>query len=175
MQLPRATGDSARMYIVNDVPLIPQQKTMACWFASAQMLIQWKRNRAQATLSSHPDPSQVDETVRIEASNDGLQYEQVTRLAQLLGLRVVPPMSITLAGLERLLLEHGPLWTHGTAHIIVIAGVNRNADKVYVHDPWPPGKGAKEWRSYSRWFIHGDDGGNRGTSRHVQASFLYHP
>jgi hypothetical protein len=163
------------MFVIPDVPLIPQGNTMGCWYASAQMLIQWKRGRGQATLASNPDPSQLSETQRHHALNDGLRYSQVLALARQLGLRPVPPQSITLEGLEALLVRHGPLWTHGTAHIIVIAGADRKGDRIYVQDPWPPGVGKIEWRSYSRWFITGNTSGSQGTSPHVEASFLYHP
>lgn len=163
------------MFVIPDVPLIPQQKTMGCWYASAQMLIQWKRGRGLATFSSNPDPSEVSETRRNNALNDGLKYSQVLALARQLGLRPVPPQSITLERIEGLLARYGPLWTHGTAHIIVMAGADRSADRIYVQDPWPPGVGKIEWRSYSRWFISGNAAGSRGTSRQVEASFLYHP
>ena len=165
----------AALFVIPDVPLIPQQKTMGCWYASAQMLIQWRRGRALATLAAHPDPSEVSETMRLHALNDGLNYGHVLSLAQSLGLRPVPPQSMTLAGLERLVVRYGPLWAHGVAHIIVIAGADNKGDRIFVHDPWPPGIGKAEWRSYSHWFISGSAAGSRGTSRDVQASFLHHP
>ena len=43
------------MYMVSGMTLIPQQKNMACWYASAQMVITWARNAAQATLADHAD------------------------------------------------------------------------------------------------------------------------
>ena len=163
------------MFVIPDVPLISQQKSMGCWYASAQMLIQWKRERSRTTFRQNPDPSQLFETVRIHQGNDGLDYADVLRLAQLIGLRPIPPQSLPLQALETLLVRHGPLWTHGTAHIVVIVGADAQGDRVFVHDPWPPQVGKREWRSYSKWFISGDDAGSRGTSPDVQASFLYHP
>src|SRR4051812_10288151 len=97
------------MYVVPGVPLIPQQKSMACWYASAQMLIQWKRAQALSTRAGHPDPSEVPYAVKREASNHGLPYSHALKLGRLLGLLPIMPTSVTIDGFQRLLLTHGPL------------------------------------------------------------------
>jgi Papain-like cysteine protease AvrRpt2 len=85
---------------VPGVPLISQTRTWACWYACAQMLIQWKRERGKATLAEHPNPSEVPQLERLHAANPGLSYGQVLTLAQLLGLRTIPPMSLTVQGVK---------------------------------------------------------------------------
>lgn len=161
------------MYTVPGVTLIPQRKNMACWYASAQMVIQWKRNRMQATFGDGPDPSEIDETVHWEVANKGITNPQVIRLAERLGLRKVPPSSPTLGYLTSLLRSNGPLWTNGKAHIVVIAGVDEDKSRIQVYDPWPPNVGAVEWRDFDTYLR----GGNaaRDTSSDVQAVFLYNP
>jgi hypothetical protein len=162
------------MFMVSGVPLIPQSKQWACWYASAQMLIQWKRERELATLADHPDPSQVDDLVKLRELDKGLSYTGVLLLAQQLGLRPIAPMSLSLRGVESCLQQYGPLWTHGAAHVVVIAGVDKPRDQVFVHDPSPVNRGAKEWRSYTNWFIRGRSNARRATENNL-ASFLYHP
>lgn len=76
-------------------------------------------------------------------------------------------------GIQRFLRQYGPLWTHGQAHIFVIAGVDVARDRVFVHDPWPVNSGRKEWRPYQS-FISGGQASSPGTSG-IEASFLYHP
>ena len=44
-------------YLVSGVPLIPQSQNMACWYASAQMVIRWRREMTKSTESSIVDPS----------------------------------------------------------------------------------------------------------------------
>jgi ABC-type bacteriocin/lantibiotic exporter with double-glycine peptidase domain len=163
------------MIQVHGVPMIAQTRTWACWYACARMLIQWKRMRSKSTLAEHPSPSEVPRLERLHAANPGLSYGEVLTLAQLLGLLTVPPMSVTIHGIEDLLRHHGPLWTHGQSHVVVLTGADPQRDRVFVHDPAPLNVGRKQWRSYSKWFIHGNKSDSRGTVPEVQASFLFHP
>lgn len=163
------------MYIVPYVPLIPQSRSMACWYAAAQMVIQWKRELNLATLADHPDPSQVDELTRLYDANGGLPYSHVPRLAALLGLRAIAPLCVSAEQIETWLRLYGPLWTHGAQHIVVIAGASGRGDKIFVHDPWPPNVGRKEWRSYSEWFVRGHHPDSLATTPDVRSSFMHHP
>ena len=43
-------------YEVPSMTLIPQQKDMSCWYASAQMLIQWKMDILQQCLADLVPP-----------------------------------------------------------------------------------------------------------------------
>jgi hypothetical protein len=172
---PNAMQTSGELYRVPNVPLIPQTLSWACWYAATQMLIQWKRIRTRSTLADHPSPSDIPQMVRIHIANNGLGYSQVVQLAQRLGLRVVYPRSVPLQTITSMLQRHGPLWTHGKTHVVVIAGVNEARDQVYVHDPAPVNVGRKEWRSYTGGFVLGNAPGSQPTSANVEASFLYHP
>ena len=48
------------MYLVPGMKLIAQQKNMSCWYASAQMVIQWKRGQTLQTSSNLADLTQTD-------------------------------------------------------------------------------------------------------------------
>ena len=160
-------------YEVPGMKLISQTKTMACWYASAQMVIQWKRSMTQSTLLGHPDPSQVAETVSWEVLNSGVTNPQVVRLALRLGLKEVPPMTPSPAYVSDLLKTYGPLWTNGKRHIVVIAGIDERRRKLKVYDPWPWGGKQIEWRSFA-WYT-GNSSSSRDTGHDVQTVLLYHP
>ena len=164
---------------VQGVSLIVQDKDMACWYASAQMVLDWKRRRQIGALATLP--VQVDqETADLYKANDGLQNFQILPLAKRLGLVTVPPMSPTIDGLLRWLKQYGPLWTNGKRHIVVIAGLRGSAAKgveVNVYDPWP-GVGVG-WRSLSGWYAGFDpcafNASSRDAGREVEAVFLHAP
>jgi hypothetical protein len=162
------------MYLVPDLQLIAQKRNMGCWYASAQMIINWKRTRAQATLVDHPDPSEVPTTVVWEVANRGIVNPQVIELATRLGLRAVPPMTPSLQYLGQLLRSYGPLWTNGKNHIVVLGGIDEAGGRLRVFDPWPPGAGQVDWRPFSS-YLGGPNAWSRDTSSSVQAVFLYHP
>lgn len=131
-------------YRVADVPLIPQQLNMACWFASAQMLIQWRQARRRACEAAHRDPAYDDTLVARHQANDGLAVALVADLAQRLGLRQVPPMSPTTQAVEGWLRRFGPLWFAGlfpSGHVVVITGIDEAG--LSINDPWPPKKGSR--------------------------------
>lgn len=161
-------------YIVPDMKLIPQKQNMGCWFASAQMVIQWKREIARATLAANPDPSQIATTVGWEISNTGVTNPQVIQMARELGLHSIPPVTPTLPDVDHWLRRYGPLWTNGKSHIVVIAGLDQGKGRVLVFDPWPPGKGKVEWRPFG-WYLNSPRPDSRDTSDAVEAVFLYHP
>ena len=50
-------------------------------------------------------------------------------------------------------MMYGPLWVNGQTHIVVIAGIDTNAQQVKVYDPWP-GIGIG-WRSLANWYVSG--------------------
>src|SRR5689334_6728310 len=125
----------AMAYIVPGVRLIRQTKTMACWYASAQMLIQWRRNQTQSSEIGMPDPSEEPTSVSLERANNGLTDLQVITLATSLGLMAVPPMSPTPDALEGWLKSYGPLWVNGRTHIVVIGGISTGS--LYIYDPAP--------------------------------------
>jgi hypothetical protein len=134
---------------IPDVPLIPQTQNMACWYASAQMLITWRRNRTRMSELAHPDPSEVPQLQSIFGVNHGLLPTQILLLSKQLGLTPVPPMTPTLATLSSWLAICGPLWFAGlfpaghvrSGHAVVITGTDNTS--VDINDPWPPTVGAR--------------------------------
>jgi hypothetical protein len=134
-------------YIVHGVKLIRQTKNMACWYASAQMVVEWRRNRMRMTEMSIRDPSEDVPSIALWMANNGVSDAQVTSLARALGLVPVPPMSPSQDAIEGWLKRYGPLWVNGRTHIVVIGGINGN--RLYVYDPWPTVHPDPQWRPIS--------------------------
>lgn len=167
------------MYVVPKMKHISQTKTMACWYASAEMVVWWKRNTTQSTAANVFDPREDPVSKTIWRSNTGLTNPQVVAFAQRLGLRQIPPQSPTPMLIKSWLMQYGPLWVNGQTHIVVIAGIKdeEGADpKVLVYDPWYPSHDtmARQWRSLTRWYV-GHKSDSRDTAPGVQAIFLYSP
>ncbi len=137
----RSTGE-----IRHHVWLVPQSKTMACWYASAIMVRYWKRNLQQMCQAGEPDPSQVPEHIRIFRGNNGLPIPRTKQFARELGLQWAPRHFQSLGPLfiQDLLKQYGPLWTGGREHVVVITGISRDGSTLYVNDPWPPHRGRKK-------------------------------
>lgn len=68
-------------YVVPRMSLIPQDKTMSCWYASGLMLIHWRRNHFQMSEAAHPDPAQVKKWSKLYDDNPGISNEQVMSFA----------------------------------------------------------------------------------------------
>jgi len=82
-------------YTVPGMKVIPQTMVMSCWYASAQMLVQWRRNRQQASDRNVKDPSEDFFSEMQKKADLGVTDGQIISLAQQLGLKVIPPMSPT--------------------------------------------------------------------------------
>lgn len=163
-------------YEVPGVQLIEQDKNMACWFASAMMVVNWAEYYRANPLRR--ECSVIDaQTLAMYKANNGIQNKQIIPLAKRLGLDYVPPLCPSATALLNWLQYYGPLWTNGTSHIVVIAGI-RGDDllgyEVKVYDPWP-GNGIG-WRSLSGWYAGFDpvqaNVSSRDTSSDVEAVFL---
>jgi Papain-like cysteine protease AvrRpt2 len=129
---------------IPDVPLIPQDKNMACWYASAQMLITWRQMKTLSCETSHPLPGNVPELKTVYVANDGLPFSLNIELARDLGLVDVPPMTPSPGALASLLKRYGPLWFCGLfpqGHVVVITGVS--SSQLWINDPWPVNHGAR--------------------------------
>ena len=138
-------------YEVPGMKLISQDKTMSCWYASAQMIIYWQMDRCQQSFMDLIPPD-LDATCRtIRDTNNGINNPNILLMAKRLGLEQEPPATPSTNLLETLLRVHGPLWVNGDVHIVVIAGID--GDMVKVYDPWPPNRGRVEWRSLSSWLF----------------------
>jgi hypothetical protein len=167
-------------YTVPNMKLIPQDKDWSCWYASGQMLIRWRQRTTQSSELAHPDPSQVKRWGKLydkaATSAGGITNETILEFARDLGLEAVPPMSPTPEALHGWLVDYGPLWVNGVAHITVIAGIrDTNGDlEVLVYDPALPNKKLGEWRKLREWYVL-DTHSGRDTSASVQTVFLHLP
>ncbi len=162
-------------YEVPGMSLIPQKMTMSCWYASTQMLIQWRQDKVQQSLAWLVPPELDAQCAKIRDGNSGIQNPQIIPMAKRLGLTAVPPMSPTPEAMERWLRMYGPLWVNGKNHIVVIAGIDTARLMVKVYDPWPPNIGKIEWRSLVTWYAFGTSASTRDTGRDVETVFLYVP
>jgi len=171
---PRETArkGASMAYIVPGMTLIPQTKAMACWYASAQMLITWRREHTRSCEVGIVDPSEDSSCGAMWSADGGISDAQIVGLAKSLGLEVIPPMSFTEAALEGWLRDYGPLWVNGTTHIVVIAGVANGAALVY--DPWPINVGNVSWRSLTDWYEFGGAADSRDVNTNTGV-LLYVP
>ena len=155
---------------------IAQDKTMSCWFASAQMLIQWKRNRTKMTDSRHPDPSESPKWSKLYSDNTGITNGKIREFARDMGFSYVPPMSPTPEAILGWLKMYGPLWVNGVRHITVIAGIRgpRENTDVLVLDPARSAEKSGSWRNLRQWYVL-DKHSGRDTGSDVEAVFLRLP
>jgi len=151
--------------------LIPQTMQMSCWYASAQMLIHWRREHVLQSEMGTVDPSEDPMLRHWKAIDQGISDAQVVTLARHLGLRLVPPLSPSPGALETWLKQYGPLWTNGSTHITVLAGIQ--GLNVLVYDPAPVNIGGTGWRSLSQWYI-GSSVDSRDTTT-VSGIFMHCP
>ena len=163
-------------YVVPHMKLIPQDHTMSCWFASGQMVIEWRRVTRRMTELAHPSPAQVAQWQKLYNDNTGMTNEQISNYARDLGLCRVPPLSPTADAIKSWLQSYGPLWVNGVQHITVIAGIRAAPGKVQVlvYDPARPHKQHGEWRDFDKWY-YGDKWSGRDVSKAVDTVFLYAP
>jgi hypothetical protein len=162
-------------YEVPGMTLIPQQMQMSCWYASAQMLIQWRQDKAQASLMDLVPPDLDAQCAQIRDGNRGIQNPQIIPMAKRIGLAAIPPLCPTPKLMESWLRMYGPLWVNGKSHIVVIAGIDTQKMMVKVYDPWPPNVGKIEWRSLVTWYAFGTAPDSRDGGRDVETVFLYVP
>ena len=165
-------------YIVQDMTLIPQQLTSSCWYASAQMLIKWKENQRQQSMSTLISPEFDAQCAKIRDDNKGIGNPEIVKMANRIGLKAVPPVTPTPETLESWLKLYGPLWVNGRSHIVVIAGIMWLPvldHVVLVYDPLPVNVGTIEWRSLRNWYANGKSISSRDTAKDVEAVFLYVP
>ena len=117
------------MSVKLDVPLVTQQATMECWYASACMVAYFRRPGPRLGL---PDKW---------APNRGIGLADFARLAQAEGLKsmLTPGSQVTAQQLETFLGNYGPIWCagrwDGVPHIVVLTGVD--GQTVYINDPNP--------------------------------------
>lgn len=137
-------------YVVPNMTLIPQDKTMSCWFASGQMLIAWRQRKTLSSEMAHPDPSMLAKWSKLYDDNPGINNSQIQSFANDLGLSMLGPSTPSPTHVRDLLRDHGPLWVNGNSHITVIAGI-RSTDagvEVLVFDPAKPAQLHGAWHDF---------------------------
>lgn len=164
-------------YEVPGMKLIPQQKTMSCWYASARMLINWRMEASQMSFANLIPPELDEQCKKIRDGNAGITNPQIITMAKRLGLVAVPPMSPTPAAIENWLVDYGPLWVNGKSHIVVIAGIKPSggSHSLKVYDPLPVNVGKIDWRDIGSWYAMGSSISTRDTGATVQTVFLHCP
>jgi len=128
-----------------NVWLVPQTKGMACWYASGIMVRFWKRNLQQMSMAGEPAPSEIPQAVARQKANTGLSYADTKRFAIRMGLKWASRHNVTLAPgfIHDLLKRHGPLWTGGLRHVVVITGISPDGSQLFINDPAPVNHGRK--------------------------------
>lgn len=137
-------------YVVPDMKLIPQDRTMSCWFASGQMLIAWRQRKTRSSELAHPDPSLLAKWNKLYDDNPGINNSQIRSFASDLGLTLLGPRTPSPAYVRDLLRRHGPLWVNGNSHITVIAGIRSTGAgvQVLVFDPDKPAQLHGAWHDF---------------------------
>ena len=79
-------------YMVPNMKLIPQDKNMSCWYASGEMIIEWRREQTKMCETAHPLPGQVEAWKTLYNDNTGISNDKILKYASALGLRAVPPL-----------------------------------------------------------------------------------
>lgn len=163
-------------YVVPEMKLVAQDRTMSCWYASGQMLIEWRNNRTMTCHMLHPDPGMVTKWSKLYDNNTGITNGAIKEFARDLGLEMIPPMSPTTDALRHWLEDYGPLWVNGVAHITVIAGIRDSSGPIeaLVYDPAMPNKKHGEWRDLRKWYVL-DTHSGRDASAAVETVFLHLP
>ena len=140
------------MSVYYNVPLIPQEASLTCWYACAQMIVRFHRNRVQATTLAGGEVDQPRVTALMTSMNRALTPQLAIAVASAMNLRM-EFVSPTPAALENFLAGFGPLWYGGNvrgyrnvqsgAHAVVLTGIRRGVpgDEVLINDPWPSGAG----------------------------------
>ncbi|HZT31386.1 MAG TPA: papain-like cysteine protease family protein [Bryobacteraceae bacterium] len=167
--LPPRGGTSLPSYTVPNVNLIPQDNNNACWYASAMMVVNWRRNAEQQSRMDLLSPSEVPQIEAVHRANNGLLWAEMRRFAAQLGLTPLPLMTPTPETLVTWLRTYGPIWTDGvpvdsngtivgTGHVVVLAGIRPASGgsehfELLIYDPWPPNQGDVRWRPASHLAI----------------------
>lgn len=149
-------------YMVPGVVLIPQDNNNACWYASARMVVEWRRECEQQTRMDLRAPQDVPQVEAIHKASDGLLWAQMRNFAQQLGLTPLPLCTPAPQLLANWLQTYGPIWTDGvpvdanghivgTGHVVVLAGIRQaiipnESYELLIYDPWPPNVGNVRWR-----------------------------
>jgi hypothetical protein len=139
--------------LVKSLPLLPQDKSNACWYFSARMLYRWAKENKKTGVK---DPASVcDPPANLQQLyewNSGYAITTCKQLAPRLGLTALEKKKRGFAEFSTL-LDKGPIWAAGAKggatgsyHVTVIAGVADTG--LLLHDPLPLNIGRKVWRTW---------------------------
>lgn len=131
------------------VPLVPQSKSMSCWFAGVTMLWGWMiSDGAGISLSESGIIDRLPSDLKkIFDSNLGLDPSD-TRVFSEFGMIIEHPACYTAEGWRNMLIDYGPLLVasdvNGGAHFRVITGIKGDYTSAEgtiftINDPWEKG------------------------------------
>ncbi|MCD4729028.1 MAG: peptidoglycan-binding protein [Bacteroidales bacterium] len=148
------------------IPFIPQPTQTTCWAASTAMVT---RSTVQAVIAQTPADLILPAGDLKNFSDTSDPITGSTRFANANGMTVVPPTSWMPSALKSM-LSQGPLifdmlwnvanYSQGAGspgHMVAIVGIRGDNDEnglgttLRIYDPWPPGKGKKYSKGYSKW------------------------
>ena len=91
-----------------DVPALAQEKSMCCWHTSAMMVFQYWQQQPGGRAGP------MNTIAPTYTNNTGISPQAFITLAKTVGLVAVPTKNTYTAGdLQKLLADHGPLWSAG--------------------------------------------------------------
>lgn len=132
----------------NNVSLVPQDKSNACWLASSTMMRSWKDQQCytMADTLSFLDGGGGNFTQTYNADN-GLSFSDVQTIVNTLGLTALPPASYTIDYFFSLLASSPVMAvimfsaTSNIAHMVVIADISGDrtpaGTTLLIDDPLP--------------------------------------
>ncbi|GAA3393297.1 papain-like cysteine protease family protein [Cryptosporangium minutisporangium] len=143
---PRAEADR-EIDVITDVVLIPQPTDVSCWAAALAMVVS-ARDRA----------SRSAEAVALQAGMDvstGYGWSQIRAAVNAWNLVEEGPRSAEPAEWARMLEAWGPIWIveiGAPYHAVVLGGIRGDGTaegtRVTLYNPWPPGVGVIESKSF---------------------------
>ncbi len=139
--------------LVKNLPLLPQDKSNACWYFSAKMMFAWAQANQKTGVK---DPITVTEgrvnMKTLYENNNGFSIRTSKELASLLGMTALERKKRSFADFKTL-IDKGPIWAAGAKggftgsyHVTVIAGVADTG--LLLYDPLPMKMGQKVWRTW---------------------------
>jgi hypothetical protein len=144
---PITSEDSRDLDVQTDLVLIPQPTDVTCWAASLAMVVS-ARDRAST------DPQRVASRAGMDV-NTGYGWDDIRRAVSAWDLIEEGPQSTMPDELARWLETWGPIWVveiGAPYHAVVLAGVRGDGTPegtyVTVYNPWPPGVGAIETKTF---------------------------
>jgi hypothetical protein len=132
--------------VTPDVAPRNQQFSTCCWFASLEMLFDWKWRKERKDDKAEPWKilEKMDKSKDLYPyymHDNGISPRECKETAKMLGLRWSGDGDFTANILYDMLTTHGPLWVagmwrRGSSHVIVVTGVDKESGNIRYIDPW---------------------------------------